>query len=203
MISLRSSPLPLINQRLEYQHYRRIAQDPKFRAQFNSPDQNEFECGKFIWSGVEEGATVLLQRIALGLEARIPVAVCMELSCRGRLTSELLAKLQDPFTLPKFTPKGKGTADCYFNRAPGLIDRSFALRFADPELWHLVATFYRDIRNPIFHGCYITDLSAEKFDYVFSVFDRVYAWCDSWCDVIKRMNEVWKGVHGRPEAKPA
>lgn len=185
MISLRASRLPLINQRQEYEHYRRILRDPDFRAQFSSPENHEFKCGKFLWGGFNEGATVLLQRIALGLEARIPVAVTLELSCRGKLTEEFTARLKDPFTL-----KGNGTADCYYNRAPALIESRFALRQSDPELWHLVSTFYRDIRNPIFHGCYITNLSPEKFDFVFSVFDRVYAWCDSWCDVMKRMNQV-------------
>ena len=184
MISLNSSRLPLINQRHEYEYYRHIVRDSKFRDQFSAPNNDEFECGKFIWNGFEEGATVLLQRITLGLEARIPVAVMLELSCCGRLTQPLAVKLQDPFTL-----KGRGTADCYYNCAPALIEPTFALRLADPELWYLVSTYYSDIRNPIFHGCYITDLSAEKFDYVFSVFDRVYAWCDSWCDVFKRMNE--------------
>jgi hypothetical protein len=198
MISLRSSRLPLLNQRHEYEHYRRLFRDPKFREQFNTPGNREFECGKFVWSGLEEGATVLLQRIALGLEARIPVAVTLELSCRGKLTEELAVKLKDPFAL-----KGKGTADCYYNRAPALIEQQFALRKSDPELWDLVSTFYRDIRNPIFHGSYITDLSPEKFDFVFSVFDRVYSWCDSWCDFTKRMNEVMKGVHGIPRSKTA
>jgi hypothetical protein len=198
MISLRASRLPLLNQRHEYEHYRRIIRDPKFRSQFTTKGIREFECGKFLWSGLEEGATVLLQRIALGLEARIPVAVMLELSCRGKLTREIAGDLEDPFAL-----KGKWTADCYYNRAPALIEPQFALRRADPELWDLVSTFYRDIRNPIFHGSYITDLSLEKFDYVFSVFDRVYSWCDTWCDFIKRMNEVMKGVHGRPKAKTA
>ncbi len=193
MINMRSSRLPLINQRLEYDHYRSMIREQKFRSQFSEPNNHEFECGKFIWSGLQEGATVLLQRIAIGLEARIPVAVTVELSCRGKLTEDLAEKLKDPFAL-----NGKGTADCYYNRAPALIDPTFALQCSDPELWKLVATFYRDIRNPIFHGCYITDLSPEKLDYVFSVFDRVYAWCDSWCDFVLRMNEIMQGVHRRP-----
>lgn len=196
MISLRASRLPLLNQRQEYEHYRRIIRDPKFRAQFSMKGVREFECGKFLWSGLEEGATVLLQRLALGLEARIPVAVTLELSCRGKLTKQLADNLQDPYSL-----KGKGTADCYYNRAPALIEPRFALQKADPELWNLVSTFYHDIRNPIFHGSYITDLSPEKFDYIFSVFDRVYDWCDSWCDLITRMDEIMKGVHGWPKAK--
>jgi hypothetical protein len=40
----------------------------------------------------------------------------------------------------------------------------------------LVRAFYREVRNKLFHGSYGTDLTAAKPDYVFSVFDRVYAW---------------------------
>lgn len=188
MIKLTARKLPLMNQRLEYEHYRRVSQEPSFRAQFNSDDDRQFECGKFLWAGREEGATVLLQRIVLGLEARIPVAVMLELGCQGRLTKELIQKLSDPFQLG-----GRGTADCYYNRAPSLIDPRFALKTADCDLWGLVSTFYRNIRNPIFHGSYIVDLNAEKFDFIFSVFDRVYTWCDTWCDFTARFNEVGSG----------
>jgi hypothetical protein len=198
MITLKSSRLPLLNQRFEYDHYRRILSDPTFRAQFKDAGARDFECGKFLWAGIQEGATVLLQRIVLGLEARIPIAVMLELSCRGMLTEGLIAKLQDPYKL-----KGSSTADCYYNCAPALIDPDFALKRAKPDLWILVKTFYKDVRNPIFHGWYLTDLDAEMFDYIFSVFDKVYVWCDTWCDVLKRINEIGSGKYGRPKARNA
>jgi hypothetical protein len=198
MITLKSSRLPLLNQRFEYDYYRRILREQTFRAQFKDAGTRDFECGKFLWAGIQEGATVLLQRIVLGLEARIPTAVMLELSCRGMLTKGLIIKLQDPYNL-----KGSGTADCYYNCAPALIDLDFALKRAKPDLWILVKKFYKDVRNPIFHGWYLTDLDAEMFDYIFSVFDEVYAWCDTWCDVLKRINEIGSGKHGRPKARNA
>ena len=197
-MTLSTSRLRLLNQRFEYDHYRRLLSDPKFRGQFDVKETREFECGKFLWTGVQEGATVFLQRIVLGLEARIPTAVFLELSCREKLTLELAAKLEDPFRLG-----GSGTADCYYNRAPALIDQSFALQTAKPDLWRLVKSFYKDIRNPIFHGSYLVNLDAAKLDEIFSVFDEVYLWCDSWCDVITRLNEVGSGKHGRPQTKQA
>lgn len=197
MITLRSSRLPLLNQRFEYDHYRRISRDRKFRAQFIGADSRDFKCGKFIWAGIQEGATVLLQRIILGLEARIPIAVTLELTCRGNLTAELVTKLGDPYKL-----KGSSLADCYYNLAPALIDPNFALKQAKPELWQLIESFYKGIRNPIFHGSYLTNLDADKFDYVFSVFDSVYDWCDTWCDVLSRMNEIGSGKHSPPKPDP-
>ena len=196
MISLRISILPLLNQRMEYEHYKRLLAEPTFRKQFEDKSTDEFDCGKFVWTGKEEGASVLLQRVALGLEARIPTAVSLELSCQGRLTRGIANKLRDPFTLGN-----GGTADCYYNRAPALIEHKFALCEANPRLWQLVQTFYRDIRNKLFHGGYVTDLTADKLDYIFSVFDEVYAWCGSWCDVTSRINEVGSGKHGRPTTK--
>lgn len=196
MISLRISNLPLLNQRMEYEHYKRLLADPAFRKQFEGRSTDDFDCGKFVWAGKDEGASVLLQRLALGLEARIPVAVSLELSCQGRLTQEIAEKLRDPFTLG-----GSGTADCYYNRAPALIERRFALCEANPQLWELVRTFYRDVRNKLFHGGYVTDMTADKLDYIFSVFDQVYAWCDSWCDVTARINEIGSGTQGQSTTK--
>lgn len=193
MISLRFSNLPVLNQRIEYEHYKQLLADPEFRQQLDDKNRDELHCGKFVWSNKEEGSSVLLQRIVLGLEARIPAMVSLELACQERLTTDLVEKLADPFTLGS-----GGTAMCYYNHAPSLIEPRFALREADPELWELVRTFYRDIRNRLFHGHMATDITAAKLDYIFSVFDRVYTWNDSWCDIIGRMNEIGRGMHGLP-----
>lgn len=198
MISLRISRLPLVNQRMEYEHYKRLLADSAFRKQFADMSTDEFDCGKFIWAGKEEGASILLQRLVLGLEARIPTAVALELSCQGRLTQEYVEKLRDPFTLGG---NRKGAAHCYYNLAPALIDSRFALKQANPELWKLVRTFYRDVRNPLFHGSYVTDLTSDKLDYIFSVFDQLYAWCNSWCDVMARLGEIGRRRDGESTAK--
>lgn len=198
MITLSVRRLPLINQRLEYNEYRRLIRTPEFRAQFAAGASDEFHCGKFVWAGVQEGSTILVQRILLSLEARIPGLVTLELSGRGKLTARIIKKLRDPFRL-----RGNGTADCYYNLAPGLIDPSLGLQTANPPLWTLVETFYRDFRNPIFHGCYISDLSPEKLDEIFSVFDEVQEWCDSWCNVVTRLNEISRGLHGKVVGKTA
>ncbi len=196
MISLCISNLPLLNQRMEYDQYKQLLASPEFRKQLEDKSTNNFDCGKFVWVGKEEGASVLLQRLTLGLEARIPIAVSLELACQGRLNRELVEMLNDPFSL-----QGRGTADCYYNRVPALIGVQHALCEANPDLWELVRTFYRDIRNKLFHGGYVTNLTAEKLDYIFSVFDQVYAWCDSWCNVVERINEIGSGKHGRPVIK--
>ena len=193
MITLKFSNLPVLNQRFEYDRYKRLLADPEFRRQLDTKDRDELHCGKFVWANKEEGSSVLLQRIILGLEARIPAMVSLELGCRCRLTADMVEKLSDPFTLGP-----GGTAACYYNHAPALIEPRFALQVADPELWELVRTFYRGIRNKLFHGYMATDVTAAKLDYIFSVFDRVYTWNDSWCDILSRMNEVSRGMHDPP-----
>ena len=188
----------MLNQRQEFDHFSRIIRDPKFRSQFTAPRPKDFECGKFLWAGFDEGATVLIQRVVLGLEAWIPMAVGIELGCQRRLTKDLLDQLAEPFRIG--TGK-KSAADCYYNRAPSLIDRKHALSVSRPDLWKLVDSFYRDVRNKIFHGHFVRDITPEILDEVVSVFSDVYGWCDSWCKVIDRLNEIGAGKHGTPSAK--
>ena len=138
---------------------------------------------------------MLIQRILLGLEARIPTLVLLELGCRHRLTRELIDQVSDPFSLKR----GAGTAAIYYNVLPALVEPQFALSVSDPELWELVRSFYRNIRNKIFHGAFITDLTAAKMDYIFLEFDRVYEWTDRWCNLQDRMNEVLAGQHNFPQ----
>ena len=185
MINITVTKLPLLNQRNEYAHYKEQLRDPNFRHMVDEGTKREFACGKFVWAGVMEGVSVLLQRVVLGVEAWIPSAVLLELACQDRLTPETVEKVNDPFSL-----KARGTAATYFNALPSQIDDRHALKETDPELWELMRTFYRDIRNPLFHGSYISSLKATDLDYIFGQFDRVYAWCDSWCDVSARLKEV-------------
>lgn len=185
MINIAVTKLPLLNQRQEYAHYKERLRDAEFRRMVDEGTLEEFACGKFVWAGVMEGVSVLLQRVVLGVEAWIPSAVLLELACQGGLTREIVEKVNDPFSL-----KAGGTAATYFNGLPAQIDERHALNANDPELWELMRAFYRDIRNPLFHGSVISRIMSTDLDYIFCQFDRVYAWCDSWCDVPARLNEV-------------
>lgn len=185
MIEIRISTLPLLNQRNEFRHYKRILRDPDFRSSIESESGDEFMCGKFAWLGKEEGVSVLVQRIVMGVEAWIPNAAMIELGAQGKLTTDIAEKLSDPFKL-----KGRGTADCYFNSVPALIDEAFALRSYDPALWEAIKSFYRNIRNPIFHGSYISAITASDLDYIVGKFELIYGWCDVWADVDARVSET-------------
>lgn len=186
MIKIRISTLPLLNQRNEFRHYKRILEDQAFRDSLEDRSSDEFTCGKFAWRGKEEGLSVLVQRLVMGIESWIPNAAMIELGAREQLTEEIAEKLSDPFKIPG----ARGTAECYFNAVPGLIDSSFSLKNFDPALWERMRTFYRDIRNPIFHGKFISEIAASDLDYIICQFGLVYEWCDSWCDVAERINEA-------------
>lgn len=198
MILFKTEPLPFINQRLEYNHYKSLLTDEKFRQEVNNAEARQLDCGKFIWENKNEAITVLLQRIVLGLEARIPTAVFLELSCRGMLTKEIIAKVNDPFLL------GRGSmAHRYYNCMPALVEDRFQLSKYEPELWGLMKDFYTHVRNKIFHGHFISNMNVSNLDYIFSVFDRVYCWTDSWCDVAVRLAEISQGRHMPPDVKGA
>lgn len=46
----------------------------------------------------------------------------------------------------------------------------------------MVQQFYREIRNPIFHGSQLRDVKAEPLRSVFRMFDDIFKWIDSWTD---------------------
>lgn len=194
MINVKLERLPFLNLRLEYRHYKTLLADPKFRKTLTGSKRAEFHCGKFVWASANEGITVLLQRVILSFEASIPLSVMLELACTSRLTANMLASINDPMRLPPSKGRRSGAADCYFNLLPSLVHPQHALEKSDPELWKLVQTFYREIRNKIFHGYYVTSMTPEDLDYMFSVFDRIWVWCDSWCNFEQRFNDAFKGT---------
>lgn len=195
MIHFKLKRLPPHNVRLEYRRYKKLLSDAAFRRSFIGDRGNEIHFGNFIWANIDEGTTVLLQRVILGFEATIPFHVTLELGCSGRLTKAVNEQLKDPMKIKCLGSKKRpGTADYYYDILPAFVASKHALSNSDPELWELVRTFYRDVRNNIFHGYIITNLSLNDLDFCFSVFDRIWVWLDTWCNIEKRLNEVGNGV---------
>jgi hypothetical protein len=121
--------------------------------------------------------TLLLQRAILGLEAYIPSAVHLELMSRKRLNGEVRNYLQNPFDL-----KGSSAADKYYNSLPALFDKQYQLRVCDKSIWEETKVFYKELRNPIFHGY---EIDYKDFDGVRKAFhhiNKLYRWVDSWHD---------------------
>ena len=64
------------------------------------------------------------------------------------------------------------------------------LKSHNEKLWNTVQQFYREIRNPVFHGSQLTDVKPEPLRCAFRMFDNIFKWIDSWPDP----NRVYKNL---------
>jgi hypothetical protein len=71
-----------------------------------------------------------------------------QLTARGLFDAEAAALLNDPAKIPG----PRGMAEMFYNNMPAKIDEAVQLKLAEPELWSLVKRFYKEVRNPLFHG---------------------------------------------------
>lgn len=120
--------------------------------------------------------TIMLQRTIMGLECYISAAVEYELSKCGHLTTVFEKAIKNPFSLDR-----KAVVAIY-EKLPALVNESLKLSVCDSLTYTEIATLYKELRNPIFHGGQVA-FSGDNFDGVvsaFEVFSRVYDWIDSW-----------------------
>lgn len=171
------SNIPIWNLRIEFNHHLELLRDQEFRRSVKARPNQPIRTNYLWWFGMESDfLTLISQRAILGLEAYVPFATVIQAGRLGKLNKELFRQTQDPFGLG-----GRGTAENYFNRLPALADRAFALSCRDPELWEETRLFYKDIRNPLFHGSQISrDDGAEATLGLHEFVARLYAWIDVW-----------------------
>jgi hypothetical protein len=113
----------------------------------------------------------------MGLESYVIGATYFELGARGTLKDNL-PYLRDPFSIPG----DKGTAAKYYKLLPALAEESFSLPNSDEALWGEVKCFYKELRNPLFHGSQLDTQKQEDLVAVFELLASVYGWIDSWHD---------------------
>lgn len=130
----------------------------------------------FTWHGSPNTLlTYLLRDVIVGLECAVSGAVHFEAAVAGKMTKQISEAINDPFSL-----KMRGTAACVYIGLPGLIDSSITLDKARPALWQQVKTFYREVRNPIFHAYEIGSNDPEPVWKSFELIWEVYQWLNSW-----------------------
>ena len=174
-LEIRMQNVPIINLRWEFRDQRRMVDAPDFGTQFEGVVK-PFETPCFTWLGMPAaGMTLLIQRAILGLESYICGAVYERLARVGTLEKHS-GMVRNPFKLG-----GSGTADNYYNRLPGLVDASFSLQIVSPDLWVDTNTFYRTVRNRLFHGEELADPCPDGVKDAFDLMADVYSWIDSWC----------------------
>lgn len=175
--------VPIVNLRNEFAYYVRLLSDDAFRAHL-AEKRDAVYTDYNAYAIREAFLTHTLQRSVMGLESYLPWAVLHEAGLRKRLTAQTFAKARDPFSLG-----GRSTVANYYHRLPSIVDPTCSLRTFDNSLYQTTARFYREIRNPLFHGNEIQnddrgDHTLEALQFI----ARLYAWIDSWCPP----EDMWK-----------
>ena len=169
------SNIPIINLRKEFEAHSRLLGTEQFRTQlynFSTP----VELPQLKWTGLPDDLlTMMLQRAILGVESYLGAAVEYELTKRQRFTDENKEKMNNPFSLG-----GKGTAENFYDKLPGLVDDSFLLSKSQPQLYQEVKEFYKKIRNPLFHGYQLSQATLSQMTNAFGLIHSIYKWIDHW-----------------------
>jgi hypothetical protein len=171
------SNIPIWNLRWEFLYWLDVLETPDFRAQFSgrlAPIQSRY----LVWLGMpNDFLTLILIRSVTGLESYISGAAHFELGCRGRLGGEVSKWVRNPHLLGT-----NGTADCYFNKLPEKLDPSCQLRLQNQKLWSRTKAFYREVRNPLFHGGQLEASNYENVVAIFRYLESLYDWVHTWHD---------------------
>jgi hypothetical protein len=186
MFDLNLHNIPLVNLRLEFQRYIELFEKDEFRNWFRLPPKHAIALPGMIWRGSQDTLlTLLLQRSILGIEAYIPGAIFTEAGLRGCLEKGDCRFLSDPFVL-----RGRGTVDNYYHRLPSKLCRRFSLKVCNAGLWEKTKQFYKEIRNPLFHGKEVEAKSVDSVHRCFLLIQDLYGWIDSW----DHPNKQWLGL---------
>jgi hypothetical protein len=176
VFGLKVKNLAIINARQEFQQYLEALSDDEFVRRLGNMRFPHY-LPLITWRGLPMGLlTMMLQRSILGVESCVSAAVEYRLTAEGLLTDELALKLNDPVKLP-----GKpGMAETFYNKLPAQIDPALQLEMMEPELWATVKRFYKEVRNPLFHGYELADINAAGGLEALRMLASVYNWMDKW-----------------------
>lgn len=172
------SSVPLINLRLDFNGLLALFRSEHFREQFKGHrgEPIPIRTQDFTWHGrTNVLLTHLLRDAIVSLESAVSGAVFVEALRRGVMTDEILQATKDPLSIKK-----RGTANCVFNALPGMLNESYSLERRDPELWEEVRTFYREVRNPLFHAYEVGSNDPEPVWKCLELIWRVFGWLNSW-----------------------
>jgi hypothetical protein len=183
LFGLTISNIPTGNLRAQYAHDRRIIFDGGLSDE--GLHAWRFAQGEITvtFADPESYFTSLLRTTIVGIECAIESSACEELLFSNRLTEQLRRAVRNPSSLARSLP------DAYYNRIPQLVNVNAPLKSYSGKLWNTVQQFYRQIRNPIFHGYQLWDVKAESLRNMFGMFDDVFKWLDSWAD-LNRLQKI-------------
>jgi hypothetical protein len=176
--ALKLTNIPIYNLLNEFFRWNQEIRSEEFKRQFAIGQRQPIKTSMLIWGGMPSDLlSLILQRTILGLESYVVAAVWFELGVSGRLTPELNKVVRNPFSI---TPRQRGTAACYYNALPGILDPKNALEQANNPLWHEIKGFYKDVRNKILHGHQIGSHEPSALFGPFDMIHSTYEWIDTW-----------------------
>jgi len=182
--------IPLINLRNEFARYYTAFKDKGFLSQFGNKWSQPIKTPYMLWYGMDDDLiSIILQRVIVGIESYLPVAAYLGLILEGG-TKDKIQKIRNPFDLG-----GRGTVDNFYNRLPALIKKEYSLKESNLNLFNKTKVFYKEIRNPIFHGYNLSVTNVRDLGELFKHLAEIYSWIDSWFN----LNEVFpskKGTNG-------
>jgi hypothetical protein len=169
--------IPTINLRLEFDATLAFVDSDEASSLLTGPHR-KVRAPMFDWVGMPNDLfTVLLQRAILGVEAYLPSALSYTLAVLGNTDKTLIEKLRTPSAFG-----AKSMAANIYHRMPAAVHPELSLQHLDQELYEETVAFYREIRNPIFHGKEIASTSIESIRQSFKLIGRIYTWVDYWHD---------------------
>ena len=175
MYDLKLTNIPLLNLRMDFHNLFQTICSKNFYDQIND-NLTPIELPFMIWGGMPGPLiTYLLQKILTGAESYICGAVFDECGINGLLNKETINKIHNPFLL-----RGRSTTENFYNKLPSLVDPKLKLFHQNKALWDQVDQFYREIRNPIFHGNEIRSQNMDGIYKSFVLVADIYEWIDSW-----------------------
>lgn len=173
---LKFSNIPLVNLRMEFKNTFAFLHSADAENCL-TPPVKPVRMRLFIWGGMpEDFMTLILQRAILGVESYLPGALMHTSMVLGRGSKELFAKLRNPFSLGSTS---SAVANIY-DRMPAAVHPELSLRHLDQALYGRNVTFYKKVRNPIFHGKQLSEPSIDGMREAFLHLAHLYEWIDHW-----------------------
>lgn len=168
--------IPLWNLREEFHYTREMLHSAHFSAAYHA-GQRPLQTPLFNWHGGDTDLlSLLVQRAIQGVESYTVGAVWIKLSELGKMTNELNAQVRNPFSIRR----GSGTVGAYYDNLPALIHPDLSVKIVDPEFWSQLKDFYKDVRNPLFHGSHFGSGDLFNATKSFWFIEELYAWIDQW-----------------------
>lgn len=172
---LKFANIPKINLRVEFDRtYDFVNSEEAERAL--RPPLTPIQTSVMTWHGMPADLfTLLLQRSILGVESYLSSALWYASHVLGVATSELAAKLRNPSAFG-----AKLLVSNIYHRMPEAVHPELSLRYQDQDLYERNLLFYKQVRNPIFHGKQLDSPNTEGLREAFGHLSQIFGWIDHW-----------------------